>query len=102
MPIVEDSHKDSFWGAIKDKSNSNFLTGQNVLGKLLVDIRDFYFEIKSKDDSITITPPDIDNFLLNNINIIPYTFNPSTQISTSNNTNSKGTIKTHHQGKLDL
>ncbi len=102
MPIVEDSHKDSFWGAIKDKTNSNLLTGQNVLGKLLVEIREFYYKIKSSDDSITICPPDVNNFLLNNNNIIPFTFNPSEQISKSNNTSTNRITDKYHQGKLDL
>lgn len=102
MPIIEESHKDSFWGAIKDKKNSNLLTGQNVLGKLLVEIREFYFKIKSTDDSITISPPDVNNFLLNNNNIIPFTFNPSKQISKLNNTSTNRITDTCIQGKLDL
>ncbi|WP_082452876.1 NADAR family protein [Sphingomonas sp. Leaf208] len=38
MPIVEDSRKDDFWGAIKD-SNGDF-HGQNVLGRLLMELRE--------------------------------------------------------------
>lgn len=102
MPIIEESHRDSFWGAIKDKKNSNLLTGQNVLGKLLVEIREFYFKIKSTDDSITISPPDVNNFLLNNNNIIPFTFNPSKQISKLYNTSTNRITDTCIQGKLDL
>jgi type I restriction enzyme S subunit len=102
MPIVEDSHKDHFWGAIKDKTNSNILTGQNVLGKLLVEIREFYNKIKSTEDSITIHPPDINNFLLINNSIIPFTFDPSKQISKSNNNSKNRNINKYHQGKLDL
>ena len=36
-PIVEESSKDSFWGAKPD--GSNFLEGQNVLGRLLMELR---------------------------------------------------------------
>ena len=34
--IVEKSYKDLFWGA---KPNGNVLTGQNILGKLLTELR---------------------------------------------------------------
>ncbi len=36
--IVEDSHKDRFWGCVLDENN--FLVGRNVLGKLLINLRD--------------------------------------------------------------
>ena len=36
--IVEDSHKDRFWGCVIDENNT--LVGRNVLGKLLVNLRD--------------------------------------------------------------
>jgi type I restriction enzyme S subunit len=35
--IVEESHKDSFWGAVSDETE--VLVGENVLGKLLMKIR---------------------------------------------------------------
>lgn len=35
-PIVEASKKDDFWGCIPDGDN---LTGQNILGQLLTDLR---------------------------------------------------------------
>ena len=35
--IVEESHKDSFWGAVSDETG--VLVGKNVLGKLLMKIR---------------------------------------------------------------
>jgi ribA/ribD-fused uncharacterized protein len=38
-PIVEQSHKDRFWGAVPDAGNAN-LTGRNVLGQLLSNLRD--------------------------------------------------------------
>ena len=36
--IVEESHKDSFWGAVSDETG--VLVGANVLGKLLMNIRE--------------------------------------------------------------
>lgn len=39
-PIVEDSHKDAFWGAVTAKGNDQCLVGQNVLGCLLGLLRD--------------------------------------------------------------
>jgi len=38
-PIVEDSRKDSFWGAVPDKEAPT-LSGQNVLGRLLMELRE--------------------------------------------------------------
>ena len=35
--IVEESHKDSFWGAVSDETGG--LVGANVVGKLLMNIR---------------------------------------------------------------
>ena len=37
--IVEDSHKDTFWGAKASKENPDVLIGDNVLGRLLVELR---------------------------------------------------------------
>ena len=36
--IVEDSHKDRFWGCVSDEND--YLVGRNVLGKLLINLRD--------------------------------------------------------------
>jgi len=36
--IVEDSHKDRFWGCVFDDNNQ--LVGRNILGKLLMNLRD--------------------------------------------------------------
>src|SRR5205814_1777426 len=38
-PIVEESHRDTFWGAKKEKSAPDTLIGQNVLGRLLMELR---------------------------------------------------------------
>ncbi len=37
-PIVEDSRKDAFWGAIPDKDTGT-LVGENTLGRLLMELR---------------------------------------------------------------
>jgi ribA/ribD-fused uncharacterized protein len=41
-PIVEDSSKDAFWGAVQDKKNTNELKGVNALGRLLMKLRQEY------------------------------------------------------------
>jgi ribA/ribD-fused uncharacterized protein len=63
LPIVEQSRKDDFWGAKPRDENSDLLIGQNVLGRLLMELRD-----KLKDDhdeSLKLVPPlKIPNFNL--------------------------------------
>ncbi|MDR1939095.1 MAG: NADAR family protein [Tannerellaceae bacterium] len=43
-PIVEDSHRDRFWGAVRSKENPDILIGENKLGKLLMKLRALYRE----------------------------------------------------------
>lgn len=38
--IVEQSYKDAYWGANPDPINKNHLIGQNVLGRLLMELRE--------------------------------------------------------------
>jgi len=45
--IIEDSHKDRFWGCVVDENN--YLVGRNVLGKLLVNLRE---ELKNESISL--------------------------------------------------
>jgi len=40
LPIVEESHKDRFWGAVAIPGSDNQLAGENMLGSLLVRLRD--------------------------------------------------------------
>ena len=40
LPIVEESHKDRFWGAVAVLGSDDQLAGENVLGSLLVRLRD--------------------------------------------------------------
>lgn len=60
-PIVEDSRKDDFWGAKPE--DEEILVGANVLGRLLMELRE-----QVKNGEITsqtiINPPPIPNFLL--------------------------------------
>lgn len=61
LPIVEESHKDSFWGAIPDEDNNN-LFGTNALGRLLMELREE--AIYADYEIALVNPPNIDNFLL--------------------------------------
>lgn len=76
MPIVEDSWKDDFWGAIADNSpnsvgtNSVTLTGVNALGKLLMRLRTVY-KSSSHTDLLSVEPLAIPNFKFNNELIQP-------------------------------
>lgn len=54
-PIVEKSHKDKFWGAVQ---YDNELIGENVLGKILMEIRENLDAYKIRPDH------NIPNFML--------------------------------------
>jgi len=59
--LVEESKRDDFWGA---KPKGDFLLkGANVLGRLLMELRE---ELKNNkiEDILLVEPPDIPNFLL--------------------------------------
>lgn len=61
-PIVEQSRRDDYWGA-KVAEDDETLTGQNVLGRLLMELRE-----RLKQDSsgqlLTVEPLNIPNFFL--------------------------------------
>lgn len=59
-PIVEDSRKDDYWGA--KVGDDNLLAGRNVLGRLLMELR----EIVRNDQTrlAELVPLDIDDFTL--------------------------------------
>ena len=59
--IVEESRRDNFWGAIP--RNTDELVGYNVLGQLLMDLRDSIQQSTSYPPS-QITPLSIPNFML--------------------------------------
>ncbi len=54
LPIVEKSRKDSFWGAIEV---GDLLVGNNVLGKLLMDLRG-----KIRKGGFKVEDPAVENF----------------------------------------
>lgn len=59
-PIVEDSRKDGYWGAIPKDDNT--LNGQNVLGRLLMELRNSIE--KNPDNLRCVKPLKIHNFNL--------------------------------------
>jgi len=63
-PIVEDSIKDDFWGAIRKKKYGNILTGTNALGRLLMELRQFYNEKRYSYEMFVVEPLNISDFKL--------------------------------------
>jgi len=63
-PIVEESSKDDFWGAIRDKQDTNILKGKNVLGQLLMELRQFYNEKRYSYEMFVVKPLKIPDFKL--------------------------------------
>ena len=61
-PIVEESRKDDFWGA-KVVGDGDTLVGMNVLGRLLMELRE-QVRCQGRDAALDIAPPDIPQFLL--------------------------------------
>lgn len=64
-PIVEDSRKDDFWGA--KPSNDSMLEGRNVLGRLLMELREKL--VRDPSSLRVIRPVPIDNFFLLSVRI---------------------------------
>ena len=61
--IVEDSRRDKFWGAIATKQDPNILVCCNVLGRLLMELREEVRNASSKEWQ-KLEPPRIADFLL--------------------------------------
>lgn len=61
-PIVEESRKDDFWGA-KVVDDGDTLVGMNVLGRLLMELRE-QVKQQGREAALDIAPPDIPQFLL--------------------------------------
>lgn len=61
--IVEDSRKDRFWGAVREKTDDNTLFGVNALGRLLMELRQKYMS-ESRYDLLVVEPLKIGNFKL--------------------------------------
>ncbi|MFH1118239.1 MAG: NADAR family protein [Bacteroidota bacterium] len=62
-PIVEDSNKDKYWGAVKDKEDESILVGVNALGRLLMKLRKEYYS-ENRLDLLYVEPLNLPNFLL--------------------------------------
>jgi ribA/ribD-fused uncharacterized protein len=60
-PIVEESHKDAFWGAKVLKEDAGVLFGRNVLGHLLMELRD-RLSRESEAELKRVPVPGIANF----------------------------------------
>ena len=80
LPIVEDSSKDNFWGAIRDSRNDTLLVGSNVLGLLLAEIREFYYDNLNSNRVITINPLQICDFNMCGEKINSIEYNPIKEI----------------------
>src|SRR5712671_1069406 len=63
LPIVEDSRRDDYWGAVAAKDDPSVLVGQNVLGRLLMEVRE-QIRFASADEWQEVSPPQIPDFLL--------------------------------------
>lgn len=61
-PIVEQSRKDRFWGAVPIDSDA--LEGQNVLGRLLMELRELSASSASPSAISPLAPVDISDFSL--------------------------------------
>jgi len=62
-PIVEQSSKDDFWGAKVFGSFEEVLIGQNVLGRLLMELREVV-RMTPQDELLVVPPLSIPDFLL--------------------------------------
>jgi len=62
--IVEISRNDPFWGAQFSSDTSGVLVGQNILGKLLMELRSYYRLNKGKTTILKVEPLKIENFKL--------------------------------------
>lgn len=62
-PIVEDSSKDAFWGAVQDKKNTDELKGVNALGRLLMKLRQEY-NSANRFHLLYVEPLNISKFLI--------------------------------------
>jgi ribA/ribD-fused uncharacterized protein len=63
QPIVEDSRKDDFWGAVAATDDPHILLGRNVLGRLLMELRE-RIRNASPVDWQEVRPVNIPDFLL--------------------------------------
>jgi type I restriction enzyme, S subunit len=62
LPIVEHSRRDRFWGAVA--LNDDELEGQNVLGRLLMELRQEIRQAGDPSAILTLAPPAVPDFTL--------------------------------------
>ena len=68
LPIVELSYKDDFWGAKPSVNNPNELIGQNILGRLLMELREL-LKHTNEDKLRHVNSLQIPSFMLSGSNI---------------------------------
>jgi type I restriction enzyme S subunit len=61
-PIVEESRRDRFWGAVP--AGADRLEGQNILGRLLMELREEVRSVGDRERPLTLPAPDVGSFLL--------------------------------------
>lgn len=61
-PIVEESRRDRFWGAVP--LGEDRLEGHNVLGRLLMELRDDVLAARIEGRSLRLPAPDVGSFVL--------------------------------------
>lgn len=59
--IVERSSKDRYWGAVESADGT--LEGQNVLGRLLMELRE-ELKTRSHEELLVVLPPQVESFVL--------------------------------------
>jgi ribA/ribD-fused uncharacterized protein len=62
--IVEESRRNDFWGAVRDKENRNLLIGSNILGQLLMGLRNLYLINRDDPKRFIVEPLEIPDFKL--------------------------------------
>ena len=88
-PIVEDSRKDDFWGAIKDAYGE--FHGRNVLGRLLMELRE---KLKTNPDGLKhVAPIKIQQFTLLGEEIPIIIANISVPATLPNHSRSEGSLQ---------
>lgn len=63
QPIVEDSRRDDFWGAVACEDDPQTLLGRNVLGRLLMELRERVRHTTAEDWQ-AVSPPKVPDFVL--------------------------------------
>lgn len=63
LPIVEESRRDVFWGAVPEQPDGDVLSGINALGRLLMELR-LELSKMSQSELYILLPPRIDDFLI--------------------------------------